>query len=100
MSALGQKQTLKDLHPMSALPPKADMVQRNQDVRFVPKADIGGSFDHLVGDGKDARWHRKAKCFCRFEVEHELEFSGLHHWQVGWAFATQDAARINARLPI
>jgi hypothetical protein len=26
---------------MSALPPKADMVQHNRDVRFVPKADIG-----------------------------------------------------------
>jgi len=25
MSALGQKQTLKPLHPMSALPPKADI---------------------------------------------------------------------------
>ena len=25
---------------MSALPPKADMVQRDRDVRFVPKADI------------------------------------------------------------
>jgi len=25
---------------MSALPPKADMVQRGRDVRFVPKADI------------------------------------------------------------
>jgi hypothetical protein len=26
---------------MSALPPKADMVQDDRDVRFVPKADIG-----------------------------------------------------------
>jgi len=25
---------------MSALPPKADMVQRSRDVRFVPKTDI------------------------------------------------------------
>jgi hypothetical protein len=28
---------------MSALPPKADMVPHNRDVRFVPKADIGDS---------------------------------------------------------
>jgi len=40
MSALGQKRTLKRLHPMSALPPKADVVSRNGDVRFVPIADI------------------------------------------------------------
>jgi hypothetical protein len=26
--------------PMSALPPKADIVQHHRDVRFVPKADI------------------------------------------------------------
>ena len=27
-------------NPMSALPPKADMVQHGRDVRFVPKTDI------------------------------------------------------------
>jgi hypothetical protein len=36
---LGQKQTLDWRPLMSALPPKADMVQHNRDVRFVPKAD-------------------------------------------------------------
>jgi hypothetical protein len=40
MSALGQKRTLKRLHSMSALPPKADMETQSRDVRFVPKADI------------------------------------------------------------
>jgi hypothetical protein len=40
MSALGQKRTLKRLQPMSALPPKADIAQRDCHVRFVPKADI------------------------------------------------------------
>ena len=40
MSALGQKQTLQHVRAMSALPPKADTVQRRCDVRFVPKADI------------------------------------------------------------
>ena len=39
-SALGQKQTLKLVRAMSALPSEADMVQLNRDVRFVPKADI------------------------------------------------------------
>ena len=33
MSALDQKQTLHHLRPMSALPPKADMVQHRCDVR-------------------------------------------------------------------
>jgi hypothetical protein len=35
MSALGQKQTLECVRAMSALPPKADMVQRGRDVRSV-----------------------------------------------------------------
>jgi hypothetical protein len=40
MSALGQKQTLHHVRPMSALPPKADIAEKQLDVRFVPKADI------------------------------------------------------------
>jgi hypothetical protein len=40
MSALGQKQTLRGLNGMSALPPKADIGKRWLDVRFVPIADI------------------------------------------------------------
>jgi hypothetical protein len=40
MSALGQKQTFRPFIAMSALPPKADIEERDQDVRFVPKADI------------------------------------------------------------
>src|SRR6516162_11188430 len=39
MSALGQKRTFRNVAPMSALPPKADMDQSGCDVRFVPKAD-------------------------------------------------------------
>jgi hypothetical protein len=43
---------------MSALPPKADIVGRNGDVRFVPEADICSAakrslFDHLVGAAKE-----------------------------------------------
>jgi hypothetical protein len=40
MSALGQKQTSQQLRVMSALPPKADIAERDRDVHFVPKADI------------------------------------------------------------
>jgi len=42
MSLLGQKQTWRFESAMSALPPKADIAERNWDVRFVPKADIPG----------------------------------------------------------
>jgi len=40
MSALGQKQTSRQLQPMSALPPIADIGTQPSDFRFVPKADI------------------------------------------------------------
>jgi hypothetical protein len=40
MSALGQKQTFTYVRPMSALSPKADIAERDWDVRYVPKADI------------------------------------------------------------
>jgi hypothetical protein len=39
MSALGHKQTLKRAGAMSALPPKADTVELDRNVRFVPEAD-------------------------------------------------------------
>jgi hypothetical protein len=39
MSALGQKQTLQSMRPMSALPPKADIDRACRDVRFVPCVD-------------------------------------------------------------
>ena len=43
---------------MSALPPKADIVGREWDVRFVPKADSCTAakwilFDHLAGATKE-----------------------------------------------
>ena len=38
MSALGQKRTFSNV--LSALPPKADIVQHDGNVRFVPNADI------------------------------------------------------------
>jgi hypothetical protein len=39
---------------MSALPPKADMVQLSCDVRFVPKADIAlASFDHFISQREE-----------------------------------------------
>jgi len=39
MSALGQKRTVPRIRPMSALPPKADIVQHGGNVCFVPEAD-------------------------------------------------------------
>ena len=40
MSAMGHKQTSRDVRVMSGLPPIADIRQRRWDVRKVPLADI------------------------------------------------------------
>ena len=37
---MGQKQTLQGVRVMSALPPKADIVEHDHHVRFVPIGDI------------------------------------------------------------
>jgi hypothetical protein len=42
MSLMGQKQTLRYLRSMSALPPKADIDERDCHVRFVPKDGVIG----------------------------------------------------------
>ena len=46
---------------MSALGSKADMGQRELDVRFVPEAAIGQLFDHLVGAGEQRGRHGEAE---------------------------------------
>ena len=48
MSALGHKRTFSEVCAISALPPKADINRTARNVRYVPKADIAGLFDHLV----------------------------------------------------
>jgi hypothetical protein len=39
MSALGQKRTFLRAVAMSAIHPKADIAERDRDVRFVPQVD-------------------------------------------------------------
>jgi hypothetical protein len=89
MSALGQKQTLRQSSGMSALPPKADIRQRGSDVRFVPIADeVHCSkellFDHLVGRHKKARRHSKAERLRGLEVERRLILGRCLHRKVDW----------------
>jgi hypothetical protein len=75
MSALGQKRTSRHVHATSALPPKADMVQRDRDVRFVPKADSCTAartslFDHVVGALPQEQRHVEAERLGGFQIDH------------------------------
>ena len=65
MSALGQKQTLKRPPPMSALPPKADIVERDWNVRFVPKVDI--AVTHLQQEASIFLWSHFCQLLGRVE---------------------------------
>jgi hypothetical protein len=90
---------------MSALPPKADMVRHDRDVRFVPKADIGSLaifalFDYLVCNRKHARRNCKTECFCGFEVDDQFKFSGCLHRQVSRLVAFEQAPSVDASLMI
>jgi hypothetical protein len=78
MSAMGQKRTFSDVRLMSALPPKADIVGRNGDVRFVPKADIPPSIISSASARTTSAFdaQNKFKLVCPFDSSH-LCHSGL-----------------------
>ena len=57
-------------------------------------------FDHLVGSHLHDQRHGKIEPLGGLEVDHELEFGGLHDWQVGRFLALEDAAGVDADLPM
>ena len=54
MSALGQKQTSEHVRVMSALPPIADIAERNRHVRFVLEAAIHRTTASCIATPSDA----------------------------------------------
>ena len=63
----------------------ADIGGSRANVRFVPMADIGQVlFDHLVGAGKQSGRYGNSQRLSSLEVDDELKFGWLLHWQVGW----------------
>src|SRR5207253_3064131 len=81
------------------IPCKIPLNQRQQ-IRQSVDPGAGGSFDYLVGDGKQRRRDLVAEDARRLQVEDELELGGLHHRQVGRFLALEDAAGIDADLAL
>src|SRR6266550_332213 len=56
------------------------------------------SFNHLVG-AREQRWrHRQAERIGGLEIDDQLELDGLHHRQITWQHALEDAANIASGL--
>jgi hypothetical protein len=72
MSALGQKQTWRSENVMSALPPKADIVERDKDVCFVPKADIASALSNV-------RPRRAENSNCSYHQQPEWNYSDARY---------------------
>jgi hypothetical protein len=83
---------------MSALPPKADINRGDRHVCFV--ADIGHSFDYLVGAGEQIVRNYKAERFGRLEIDNGLELGRLHNRKVGRFLTLEDAAGVESDLPV
>jgi hypothetical protein len=64
---------------MSAIPPKADVADRDRHVRFVRKNGHSALrqrllFDHLVGERKQRRRNFEATCLRSLEIDDQVEF--------------------------
>src|ERR1043165_745098 len=57
-------------------------------------------FDYVIGNGKNAWRNGKSKRFCGLQIDHKLEFGGLHHRQAGRAFTPYNSADVDPRLAI
>src|SRR5262245_65386692 len=86
MSALGQKQTYAAQKVMSALGQK----------RTHAPQQTASLFDHLVRAIKHGERDLQAERFGCLHIDHELEFGGLFHRQVGRLYAFENSIDVGS----
>ena len=60
------------------------------------KRTFAASFDRLIGAGKQRRRYLQAKCSRGSEVDHELKFRRLYHWQVARLGSLENPPNVDA----
>jgi hypothetical protein len=63
---------------MFVLPLKADITRTSQNVRYLPKADIGRRFDHSLGERKSRWYFSPDRLCCLFVRVHFIRWCGLN----------------------
>jgi hypothetical protein len=108
MSTLGQNRTLGHVRVMSALPPKADIAERDRNVRFVPKADIlhcrknaviRDLLDYLVGAGEQRVRHIEAERLGCLKIDDQLILGRGLHRKVRGLLPLENAVHVASRSP-
>jgi hypothetical protein len=88
---------------MSANHPKADIREREKNVRYVPKADsctaTKSSLNYLVGTRKQCRWNFDAERPGGSQINDEVELGRLDDRQLGRLGALKDPTSVDAELP-
>ena len=90
MSALGQKRTSRPETVMSALPPKADIAERDRHVRFVPSGLMNATrhilLDYLIGTAKQCDRKAETQRLGSLKIDDQFNFALLHNGQVADLF--------------
>src|SRR5215469_2158986 len=57
------------------------------------------SFDHLVGECEEGRWHRKAERLGSLKIDDQLVLSRGLHGQIAGLFSLEDTVDVGGRTP-
>jgi hypothetical protein len=73
---------------------------RSEMCHKLPAAISQPLFDHLVGAGKQRRWHGETEHLRGLEVDEQLDLRGLNDRQVGRLVALENPAGVDAGLTV